>query len=172
LFLFLLRFLAACDIILPMGILSLIILNAWRKYSSPRNLRISAMTAVIILAATQILILMVIIPGFAKIPVSFRVSVHELLDPAGRSFRDIWLIFVNTLVLAALRFKVLTLAAGALFALLGALSIDALGDRLIEEKKVVFAFLPAILIGAALVLPLIEFGPYILLAMSAAAGKV
>jgi len=172
LFLFLLRFLAACDIILSMGILSLIILNAWRKYSSPRNLRISAMTAVIILAATQLLILMVIIPGFGKIPVSFSVSVRELIDPAGRSFWDIWLIFVNTLVLAALKFKVPTLAAGALFALFGALSINAFGDRIIEEKRLVSAVLSAILIGAVLVLPVFEFGPYIILAMSATAGKV
>ncbi len=155
-----------------MGILSLIILNAWRKFTAPRNLRVFTMAAVILLAATQLLILMAVIPGFGKIPVSLRGSAKELLDPAGRGFIDIWLILVNTLTLAALRFKFLTLAAGALFALFGTLSIGAFGDRVIEEKRLAFVFVALTLLGAVFALAIFELGPYVILALSKPAGTV
>ncbi len=154
-----------------MGILSLIILNAWRKFTAPRNLRVIIMAAVILLEVTQILMLLAVIPGLGKIPVSLRVSVKELLDPAGRGPVDIWLILVNTLALATLRFKLLTLAAGVLFALMGTIITGSFGDRVITEKRLAFVFVAVLLLGAVFGLALFELGPYLILAVSATAAK-
>ena len=154
-----------------MSIISLIILNAWRKFTAPGNLRILATVSVILLAATQLFIFLAVIPGFGKIPVSLSVSVKELLDPKGRSLVEIWAILMNVVTLIVLRLKALFILLSLLFAGLSALAINSFSDRTLEENKLKAAFLAASAAGAVIVLAVIELGAFLIPVISVSPVK-
>ena len=139
-----------------MGIISLVIQNAWNRSTSPRVLRVTAMASLILLVLTQLLIFLVVIPNMVKIPISLEQSFAQLVAPAGREFVDICMILVSTMTLFVLKYKTAVIILSVLFGAVGVVVIDAFGDEVLEDHKIIALGATIVLGGAVFFLAAIE----------------
>ena len=116
----------------------------------------TAMASLILLILTQLLIFLVVIPNLVKIPLSLEQSFAQLVSPAGRGFVDICIILVNTLSLFVVKYKTAIIIMSVLFATAGVVGIDAFGDEVLINNKLIALGIAIVLGGAVFILAAFE----------------